>query len=113
MKRACTFFIVLLFYLPLQAQQEGDIVISEYSKDSQIPGAIQVIELMVVNGPLDIRNWILTENSPRTDANALVNPYNEATMVFQNKDAWNNLPSGTILRFNVGDSAAITSAGLT
>lgn len=111
MKQRATIIIIIIFSVSIFPQQEGDIVISEYSKDSQIPG-VQVIELMVVNGPLDMRNWILTENSPRTDANALVNPYNEATMVFQNNETWNTLPSGTIIRFNVGDSAAIANAGL-
>lgn len=111
--------LVLFFALaaPALAQKEGDVVISEYSSTvERFIGAtdttyIQMIELMVVNGPVDMRKWFLTENSAKTDSNVLVNPYNEATMVFQqDKDIWNNIPSGTIITFYVGRQDAIANS---
>lgn len=117
--RSTAIGIILFFAIAIQAfaQKEGDIVISEYSSSVQRyisesdTTYVQMVELMVVNGPLDIRKWFLTENAARTDSNKLVNPYSEATMVFQqDQELWNNLPSGTIITFYVGREDAVANS---
>ncbi len=59
-----------------------DVIINEWSQGNG--GNKEWVELLVVNGPVDLRGWDLGDSSP-------------GDLSFSNDDAWNGLPAGTVI----------------
>ncbi len=68
------------------AAQAGDVIINEIDKGVGDPGFEQeAIELLIVNGPVSLRNWVLREDSEGNE------------VVFADNEVWDAVPTGTAI----------------
>ena len=79
-----TFFLGWLFHLWETAVSSPpyDVIINEWSQGNG--GSREWVELLVVNGPLDLRGWDLGDNSP-------------GDLTFANHSLWEQVPSGSLI----------------
>ena len=86
--------LAMIVWLPILQQQSQlrppyDVIINEWSQGNG--GSKEWVELLVVNGPADLRNWDLGDNSP-------------GDLVFSQAKLWQAVPAGTrIVIYNQAD----------
>ena len=88
------------------AASPNDVIINEYNESGGTCGTPEWVELLVVNGPLTMRNWFLTDEEPTVLAtltdDKLSNISGESIVQFKDNAAFDNIPMGTYIIVNDG-----------
>lgn len=78
------------------AAQTGDVIINEIDMNGDPGYQQEAIELLIVNGPISLRNWVLREDS---DGNEVV---------FADNAVWDAVPIGTAIAIYVRSGSGTT-----
>ncbi len=86
----CVIFLLLWISLPFWAQSANDVIINEYNDDGGNCAAPEWVELLVVNGPVDLRNWYVTDREW-----SILTTDGEGSLQIANDGAFASIPTGT------------------
>lgn len=106
-----TIGVLMLLTLGLSAsvfaQNPNDVIINEYNEEGNAGGAPdggvpEWVELLVVNGPVTMRNWFLTDEEPDIMPATLSSIPGESIVQFKDNPAFDNIPMGTYIVIHDG-----------
>ena len=80
------------------AQSPNDVIINEYNEGSGNCAAPEWVESLVINGPITMRNWVLTDK----DADDFPSGGSEGRIEFADDPVFDNIPIGTYIVVSIG-----------
>ena len=98
--------LILLLNPSVFAQNPNDVIINEYNEGtSGSCAAPEWVEFLVVNGPITMRNWVLTDNEDENYASGGT----EGNITFADDPVFDNIPTGAYIVLYIGDGTDDTN----